>query len=215
MQRLIISADDYGYSAGYDEGILEAAAAGAVDAVSVMVRRGRVETMPLLLTGVEVGLHLELAADAARRAVVGQIERFEELFGRPPAFLDGHHHCHAAPGIALIVGQAAAERRTPVRSVSPDHRRLLRRLGVRTPDLLVGRLRETEPATPVEIQAVLMGDRPTGARVVEWMVHPGHGDRASGSSFDAGRVQDLRLLLDLVDAGSLRDLRATHAAALG
>src|SRR5581483_9677963 len=38
---LIITADDYGYSRGYDAGITEAAAANAVDSVSVMVTRGR------------------------------------------------------------------------------------------------------------------------------------------------------------------------------
>src|SRR4051794_88448 len=36
---LIITADDYGYSPRYDEGIVEAAGAGAVDSVSVMVTR--------------------------------------------------------------------------------------------------------------------------------------------------------------------------------
>ena len=47
------------------------------------------------------------------------------------------------------------------------------------------------------------------------MVHPGHPDPASGSAYDAGREQDLRLLVDLLDAGPLRGLRATHAGALG
>ena len=42
MRHLIISADDYGYSPAYDEGILEAAEAEAIDAVSVLVRRGPV-----------------------------------------------------------------------------------------------------------------------------------------------------------------------------
>ena len=36
---VLITADDYGYAAGYDAGILTAAQAGAVDAVSVMVMR--------------------------------------------------------------------------------------------------------------------------------------------------------------------------------
>jgi predicted glycoside hydrolase/deacetylase ChbG (UPF0249 family) len=214
MRHLIISADDYGYAPGYDAGILEAAEAGAIDAASAMVRRGRPETMPLLLSGVEVGLHLELEAGADRSSVLFQLEVFEVAFGRPPAFLDGHHHSHAAPGIALTVGQVAAERNLVVRSVDEAHRRLLRRLGVATPDLLLGRTKETEPAVPPELEGVMTGEGGPPAEIVEWMVHPGRTDPSSGSGFDSGREQDLRLLLDLLDAGSLRGLRATHARAL-
>ncbi len=68
---------------------------------------------------------------------------------------------------------------------------------------------------PAELEAVMVGGSPPTAEVVEWMVHPGHTDRATGSTFDAGREQDLRLLVDLLDAGPLRGLRATHASALG
>lgn len=215
MRNLIISADDYGYAPGYDAGILEAAAAGAIDGVSAMVRRGPVEAGALAATGVEIGLHLELEPDATRTTATLQLEVFEDVFGRPPAFLDGHHHCHAAPGIAMTVGQLAAERGLVTRSIDEAHRRLLRSLGVTTPDLLVGRLNERDPAMPSELEAMMMGEGPPAADVVEWMVHPGHTDRSSGSTFDAGREQDLRLLLDLLDAGPLRRLRATHAAALG
>lgn len=215
MQNLIISADDYGYADGYDQGILEAARAGAIDAVSVMVRRGPIDAPALDATAVETGLHLELEPDVGRPSVLMQIEAFKGAFGRLPAFLDGHHHAHAAPGIAITVGQVAAERGLAVRSVDEAHRRLLQRLGVKTPDLLVGRLRESEPAMPPELEALMMGAEPPDAAIVEWMVHPGHTDRASGSSFDAGREQDLRLLVDLLDSGPLRGLRATHAAALG
>ncbi len=215
MQHLIITADDYGYSPAYDAGILKAARAGAVDAVSVMVRRGPLDVPSLLATGVEVGLHLELKPGSARAAAELQLDAFEAAFARRPAFLDGHHHAHAAPGIAMTVGQLAAERGLVTRSVDEGHRRLLRRLGVPTPDLLVGRLGESEPAMPPELEAMMIGEWGPAARVVEWMAHPGHTDRASGSTFDAGREQDLRLLLDLLDSGPLRGLRGTHCAALG
>lgn len=226
IKHLIVSADDYGYRPSYDAGILEAARAGAVDAVSVMVRRGPVRARDLLLSGAEVGLHLELdvaGADtvageterhAARAALTTQLDKFEEAFGRPPAFLDSHKHAHAMPGLAGVVAEVAARRALPVRSVDEPHRRLLRRLGVRTPDLLVGRMSEAEAVMPPELEAVMVGGAPPGG-VVEWMVHPGHPDPASGSAYDAGREQDLRLLLELLDAGPLRRLRATHAGALG
>src|SRR3954464_8770117 len=57
---LIITAADFGYSPRYDEGIVEAADAGAVDSVSVMVNRNRLDPELLLETGAETGLHLDL-----------------------------------------------------------------------------------------------------------------------------------------------------------
>lgn len=187
---LVITADDFGYSAAYDSGIVEAAQANAIDAVSAMVLR-EPDPAPLLDTEVRLGLHLEPLDRAPLRE---QWKRFESLFGRPPAHLDGHKHCHAAArGPALAVARLARERRVAVRSVDARHRRLLRCQGVATCDRLVGRLSEEDPALPDEIAAWLGGDRPAG--VTEWMVHPGH--RGGGSSYDRGREEDLELLLDL------------------
>ena len=222
---LVITADDYGYRPAYDEGILEAVQAGAVDAASAMVTRDP-DPAPLLETRVEIGLHLELeempgvAADAsmgpverkaALAALRGQLDRFEELFGRAPAYLDGHHHCHARDGFAPDVARIAAARNLPVRSVSARHRRLLRGVGVATPDRLVGRLTESEPPLPDEIERVLGGGEPP-AGVTEWMVHPGHRDPHASSSFDAAREQDLELVVDLSDALGSAFRRGTHAA---
>jgi predicted glycoside hydrolase/deacetylase ChbG (UPF0249 family) len=195
--QLVITADDYGYAPPYDAGILEAARAGAVDAVSVMVLRDP-DPDPLLATGLRIGLHLE-PRDIAPLAA--QWERFEALFGAAPAHLDGHKHCHAeGAGAALEVARLARERAVAVRSVSARHRRLLRRRGVRTCDRLLGRIGEHEPALPVEIGAWLEGRPPKGSS--EWMVHPGHA--GGGSSYDRGREQDLELLLELAARPSWR-----------
>ena len=204
---LIVAADDYGYTPGYNRGILEAAAAGAIDCASAMVRRRWCEPEPLLATGIEVGLHLDAPGNDLRE----QLDSFERLFGRPPAFLDGHHHCHARAERAERVARVAAERRLPVRSVDERHRALLRRLGVPTPDRLVGRLEPFEPAIP----ALLDGDAALPDGVTEWMVHPGHRDRRAGSSYDAAREEDLRVVLRLRPALAARTRCATHAEALG
>ncbi len=221
---LIVSADDYGYRPGYDRGIVEAAAAGAVDAVSVLVARDRCQPAPLLATGVEIGLHLELPERASgggsgegRAAVAAlreQLERFARLFERPAAFLDGHHHCHAAPGVAEALAREAARRSLPVRSIDAAHRRLLRERGVATPDRLVGRLAEAAEALPQELRAAVEGGAlPAG--VTEWMVHPGYPDPESGSGYDAGRGEDLELVLGLARAPGLAAARVTHRRALG
>jgi predicted glycoside hydrolase/deacetylase ChbG (UPF0249 family) len=225
--RLIITADDYGYARGYDAGILAAAMAGAVDAVGVMVGPGRdPEPSALLATGVEIGLHLELEAEllgggragpAARDAALAELERqlgeFERLCDRPPAFVDGHRHCHAAPGLGAAIGRACADHGLPLRSVSGNHRRTLRCLGVATQDRLIGRLDEDEPVPPREIAGWLeTGAGPPG--ITEWMAHPGHRDASSGSSYDAGRAEDLELLLRLAREPVLVEARTTHAQAL-
>jgi predicted glycoside hydrolase/deacetylase ChbG (UPF0249 family) len=200
---LIVVADDYGYAPRYDEGILEAVRAEALDAVSAMVLRDP-DPVPLLGSGVEVGLHLEPLQETPLEE---QLRRFEELFGRVPAHIDGHHHCHAARGRpALAVARAGRRVGARVRSVSPRHRRLLRCLGVRTQDRLVGRLSEREPALPEELAGALGGETlPDG--LTEWMVHPGHRDPSSGSSYDTGREEDLALLIELAREPRFQELR--------
>jgi predicted glycoside hydrolase/deacetylase ChbG (UPF0249 family) len=226
---LIVTADDYGYSRSYDRGILEAARERAVDAVSAMVWGFSFDPEPLAETGVAVGLHLDLPSQVTRPwggrgferrvaqwAIDAQLERFERAFGRPPAYVDGHHHCHACSAeTAAVVAITAQGRGMPVRSVAPGHRSLLRRAGVPTPDLLVGRTDPADPIVPRELRDAIEGDGRLPSGVTEWMVHPGYADPASGSSYDAQREEDLGLVLELADEKRLRAARATHEAALG
>jgi predicted glycoside hydrolase/deacetylase ChbG (UPF0249 family) len=192
---LVISADDYGYWPSYNAGILEAIEAGALDAVSAMVEREHCDPEPLIETGVEVGLHIEFegrwgprSGAPARTALQVQLDRFVDLFHHWPAFLDGHHHCHARPELATPVMVAAQQMGVPVRSVSADHRQWLRERGIHTPDALIGRMRSSEPAgEPPELRHLAPG-------VTEWAVHPGHPDSASGSSYDLARQEDLETL---------------------
>ncbi len=194
-RQLIITADDYGYWPSYNEGILAAIEAGAIDAVSAMVEREHCDPGPLLETGVEIGLHVEFegrwgprSGAPARTSLRVQLERFVDHFHRWPAFLNGHRHCHARPELATPVLQTAQQIKIPVRSVNPDHRQWLRERGISTPDLLIGRLRSSEPAEPPELRRLPAG-------VTEWFTHPGYPDEQAGSSYDLGRREDLETLL--------------------
>jgi predicted glycoside hydrolase/deacetylase ChbG (UPF0249 family) len=190
---LTIVADDFGMSAGYDRGMLEAARAGAIDGASVMIRRSGERVEELLETGIDVGLHLEAADEGGgltAAELTSQLAAFERLAGRAPDHLDGHHHCHAGGAIAGRVAKLAADRGIPVRAVSSEHREQLRSAGARAFDLLVGRYEEDEPVIPDEL---FRAASEVGS--VEWMVHPGNADPESGSSYDAGRAEDLQALL--------------------
>jgi predicted glycoside hydrolase/deacetylase ChbG (UPF0249 family) len=216
--QLIITADDWGYSARYNAGIEEAARAAAVDAVSVLVLRPACEPAPLLDCGVEIGLHLELPEgaghDQALLAPRRQAEIFERLFGAPPDYIDGHHHCHAALPIATAAEDLALELRVPVRAVGEDHRFRLEERRIPSADRLIGRMHEGEPALPqLLVEAIEEEAMPWGT--TEWAVHPGHSDPKGDSSYDIGREEDLALLLRLKDDQTLASARATHRVALG
>jgi predicted glycoside hydrolase/deacetylase ChbG (UPF0249 family) len=190
-RQLIITADDYGYWPSYNEGILASIEAGAIDAVSVMVERDHCDPAPLLESGVEVGLHIDFegrwgprSGAPAKSSLRVQLDRFVDLFHRWPAFLNGHHHCHARPELATPVLQTAQQIGVPVRSVNPDHRQWLRERGIATPDLLIGRLKSNEPEEPEELRSLPVG-------VTEWFTHPGYPDPDSGSGYDVARREDL------------------------
>ena len=197
--RLLITADDYGYSPRYDAGILRAARAHAIDAAGAMVLR-HPDPAPLLETGIEIGLHLESrgerTGDEAAQVLGAQLHRFEELFGRRPEYIDGHHHSHAERPFRGPVIQLAAERGLRVRSIDAAHREELRQAGVLTADRLIGRFDPAGPLVPLEIAAVEGGGAPP-AGLTEWMVHPGLADPSSGSSYDSAREDDLAELLRL------------------
>jgi hypothetical protein len=98
----------------------------------------------------------------------------------------------------VVVIPVARELGVPVRAINPPHRAQLRQAGIRTTDRLVGRQFEHHAALPLEIDRWLsMGRVPPGT--TEWCVHPGYRDPESGSSYDAGRPEDLALLLALGD----------------
>lgn len=218
-RALIITADDYGYWPSYDEGILQAVSEGAVDSVSVMTETEHVDPTPLLDLGVEVGLHIDFegrwgarSGAPAKTSLRVQVERFTDLFGRWPSFLDGHKHCHARPEMATPVLELARQIGVPVRSIGRDHQQWLSERGIQTPDLVIGRMETSEPAQPPEIKNLPAG-------VTEWFVHPGIPDKDSGSSYDRARREDLNTLLRLqlrarYDEPVWGDaVRSTHAEA--
>jgi predicted glycoside hydrolase/deacetylase ChbG (UPF0249 family) len=185
-----------------------------------MVEREHCDPAPLRDTGVEVGLHIEFegrwgrrSRNAAAHSLEIQMDRFSRLFGHWPAYLDGHHDCHARAELLEPVATAAKQLSIPVRSVSERHRRLLRERRIATNDHLIGRLTSGEPHPDKALARLDPG-------VTIWFLHPGYPDPAAGSDYDAGREDDLGLLqrLSLLARNGQPAwgdaIRSTHAEAL-
>lgn len=144
--NIIICADDFGLSPGVNRGIIEAAAAGMVSAVSCMsvapawedgVKRLKLPSPPALglhlcLTGLKSLTHNtimptffkllkliclnRLPKKEIETEIRAQIDKFIKHTGKNPAFLDGHMHVHQLPGIKDIVIGAAREHGAWVRN---------------------------------------------------------------------------------------------------
>ena len=108
MRLLVVNGDDFGLSAGVNEGMIEAHTNGVLTSTSLMVLApAATEAAEAAAAHPElsVGLHFTEDPDAdlddsaqARAAFERQLERFRELLGRDPSHVDSHHHVHAGPG---------------------------------------------------------------------------------------------------------------------
>ncbi|MFA7257311.1 MAG: ChbG/HpnK family deacetylase [Kiritimatiellales bacterium] len=117
--RITICADDFGMTADINRAIAKLARAGKIDAVSCMVNLPFFTADELVALGtVQLGLHFTLVEtpqefrNLVRRAyarrlnrkeiyneLTAQYERFEEIAGRRPDFIDGHLHVQQLPVI--------------------------------------------------------------------------------------------------------------------
>lgn len=140
MQRtIIINADDVGMFPAVDAAVMRLAESGIVTSVSIMALGSpdpdAIRTFQRY--GVNIGMHLDLTSTMAHARygtsrsvrstlvetygrrfcpkdahiiVRDQINRFRDLTGRVPAFIDGHEHVHQFPVIREAVISAITER---------------------------------------------------------------------------------------------------------
>lgn len=129
-----ICADDFGHEAARDDAIVRLAESGRVSAVSCFTDSARWPAASRRLRSgpVQLGLHFNLTlpfghgehalaiwlaralTGAVRKPLVHehfarQLDRFVQVVGRLPDFVDGHEHVHAFPRVADIVIEAMIE----------------------------------------------------------------------------------------------------------
>lgn len=138
MERLlIINADDYGFTSGVNEGIIQAHAEGVVSSTSVMVRERAAGEAGVLKEYPElsVGLHFQIGDKALEAAVrageqlspehitavkadfAAQLELFRELAGAEPTHIDGHYSVHLHPDVVPLLDEYCNENGVPRRGV--------------------------------------------------------------------------------------------------
>lgn len=186
--KLIITADDYGMSPRFNQGMLEMARAGLITGISVMIKRKYIRKAELLALDIALGLHLELENASSYREIASQIERFKKRLGKLPTYLDGHQHKHVTPDNINRVIRAARHYGLPVRSRLPADRIHLKKSGVATPDNFIS----WHPS-----RLTVLTERVQQTKtlpVSELVVHPGYPDKNCSYPYNRERADELEFL---------------------
>ena len=162
MSRLVVNADDLGYTEEVNRGILEAHERGIVTSTSLMVDGPAAEDGVARARGARLSVGLHAVLDGVRpegceAELDRQLARFEELAGARPTHVDSHHHVHREEGVREVFAAFAEREALRARDLSLVHEP--RFYGA--PAITVEHL--------LEILATLPGDCELGC-------HPGYAD---------------------------------------
>jgi predicted glycoside hydrolase/deacetylase ChbG (UPF0249 family) len=137
-RRLIVNADDFGQSAGINEGIIRCHERGILTSASLMVlwpHASAAAEYAKSAHALSVGLHLDFGEWAYRNGewttvhtvlqthdpaavkteVTRQLDMFRRLTGSDPTHLDSHQHVHCSPPFDRIVADVGVALGVPVR----------------------------------------------------------------------------------------------------
>ncbi len=123
MKYLIVNADDFGWTKGITDGILEAHERGIVTSTSLMVDRKAAAYAAALAPSfphLSLGLHFD-SPDGDFDVVSGlnrQFQKFLKLVKKPPTHIDSHHHFHKSDSAMPIFQKFAAQKNIPLRFAS-------------------------------------------------------------------------------------------------
>lgn len=139
MRRgLVVVADDFGLSAGVNEGVERAVTEGIVTAASLMIRQpAAAQAIDIAAShpNLDLGLHIDLGEwrfdgqawsavyqwvddrdpAAVSTEVADQISSFIAIVGRPPTHLDSHQHVHQREPARTVIADWARRLDVPLR----------------------------------------------------------------------------------------------------
>jgi predicted glycoside hydrolase/deacetylase ChbG (UPF0249 family) len=201
-RRLIVNADDFGYSPGANRGIVECHVAGVVTSTSLMVTgRAAAEAAELAREhpALAVGLHFDLwgedersfdtgDVDAVREELGRQLEEFRRLLRREPTHVDSHRHVHREPQLFEAVAELVEPLGVPLR-------------GDGKVEFVGGFYAQWEwQVTNLEYVSVGFLQRMVAEEVAEgWTelsCHPGYVTAGFAPVYDAEREEEVRTLTD-------------------
>ena len=134
-QPYILCADDFGLTHGIAEGILNLASIGTIGATSIMIESLILPKYSSRLDycNIQKGLHFNLTEELIKsgfsmkdllihisiskeiqnevvKRLKEQLQKFEDVFGQIPDFIDGHRHIHVFPTIRCLFLNEIKER---------------------------------------------------------------------------------------------------------
>lgn len=136
MKKLIVNADDFGYSKGINEGIIKGHEEGVVTSASLMVYGSaalHAAALAKKTPHVGLGLHFQienfdvelfwqlkktvasLFIESTKKNFIRQVDTFKKLTGNMPDHIDSHHHIHRAPKIYQFIALYCKENGIPMR----------------------------------------------------------------------------------------------------
>jgi predicted glycoside hydrolase/deacetylase ChbG (UPF0249 family) len=239
LKRLIVNADDFGFTRDVNEGIVHGLEHGILTSTTLMATGARFEHAVALareFPTLDVGAHLVLVGAEGYPATVGQLMAAVALGRIPiydrlasqmrkivdagirPTHLDTHKHTHLLPPVLDAVARIAEEFRVPwVRRLIPAplpflqgmQQRRLARRGCRSTDYFEG-FKMTGRYDARDLAALIRG-LPDG--VTEFMCHPGFcGDELRAAST---RLKDSRQVeLDALTSAEVREALRESAVTL-
>jgi predicted glycoside hydrolase/deacetylase ChbG (UPF0249 family) len=144
-KRLIVNADDFGLSAGVNEGIAAAHEQGILTSASLMVRwpeASAAAAYAQVHPELSIGLHLDLGEwtfdqgewrvayevvpltdeAAVTEEIERQLHQFRTLMGKEPTHMDSHQHVHQSEPVRSLCLRSAKELNIVLRNAQTEVR---------------------------------------------------------------------------------------------
>lgn len=196
MRKLIINADDFGYTKGINRGIIEGVNAGIITSTSLMVNEEYAEGVISIKHNpkISIGLHFVVPNNKhlALESFEVQLQKFKDLVGRKPDHIDSHKILpRDIPGFEDFLSNYSKEQSTPVRDWG--HAKLIESFFGLYLDGS-GNLNE-DKISPKNFISILDNEVTKGYN--ELMCHAGYADDElrSKSSYNDSREIELKTLL--------------------